>query len=204
MSRVEEMLRDADPLRHEPPRTAEQRSALQRAILKRASSTPGVRARLSNVRARIALAAVILGVIVLGSRGWWSGTASVIAAVRFEVCLAEDTPTLGLRPVRIPVTGRTIYLHPEPVLTNADIAQARAVEGDGQSGSRIALTFSAAGAEKILRATQGHIGRPLAILIDGEVVMAPVVKSAMSTSAVLTGDFTRSEVERIVSGIVGR
>ncbi|HMF96433.1 MAG TPA: hypothetical protein VKE96_19165 [Vicinamibacterales bacterium] len=161
-------------------------------------------ARFSTVRAPVALVAVILTLVVLGSLGWWSAATNVIAAVRFEVRLAEETPTLGLRQVRIPATGRTMYLHSEPVLTNADIAQARIVEGDGRSGPGIGITFNAGGAAKIFRATQGHIGRPLAILIDGEVVMAPVVKSPMSTAAVVTGEFTRAELERIVSGIVGR
>ena len=204
MRNVEEMLRDADPLRHEPPRTNEDRNTLRRVILERASHTPAAGARFSYVHAPVALVAVILTLMVLGSRGWWSGTTSVLAAVRFEVRLAEETPTLGLRQVRIPATGRTIYLHSEPVLTNADIAQARVVEGDGQSGPGIGITFNDGGAAKILRATQGHTGRPVAVLIDGEVVMAPVVKSPMSTAAIITGDFTRREVERIVTGIVGR
>ena len=62
----------------------------------------------------------------------------------------------------------------------------------------------AAGAARMLRATQGHIGRPVAILLDGDVVMAPVVKSPISASAMITGDYSRAEAERIVNGIVGR
>jgi preprotein translocase subunit SecD len=54
------------------------------------------------------------------------------------------------------------------------------------------------------RASQNHLGRPMAILIDGTVVMAPVIKAPMSTSATITGQFTREEAERIVSGIRGR
>jgi preprotein translocase subunit SecD len=39
------------------------------------------------------------------------------------------------------------------------------------------------------------------ILIDGEVVAAPVVRSAVGDSAVISGDFSRSEAERIAEGI---
>ena len=58
--------------------------------------------------------------------------------------------------------------------------------------------------ESALIATGGHVGRPLAVLIDGEVVMAPVLRSPITTSAVTSGDFTQPEAERIVAGIVGR
>ena len=40
-----------------------------------------------------------------------------------------------------------------------------------------------------------------AILIDGEVVMAPVIRSAISNSALITGTFTRADAERIADGI---
>jgi preprotein translocase subunit SecD len=51
------------------------------------------------------------------------------------------------------------------------------------------------------RATAMHLGRPVAILIDGRVVMAPLVRSPVSESAVITGDFTRAEAERIADGM---
>jgi preprotein translocase subunit SecD len=50
-------------------------------------------------------------------------------------------------------------------------------------------------------ATADHNGRPLAILIDGTVVAAPVVRGPISTSAVITGRYSDAEAERIVEGI---
>ena len=41
----------------------------------------------------------------------------------------------------------------------------------------------------------------MAILIDGQVVMAPVLRTPISASAVVTGNFTKAEAERIVNGI---
>ena len=52
-------------------------------------------------------------------------------------------------------------------------------------------------------ATQGHIGQPLAILLDGDVALAPVVRAPITT-AVMSGGFTRAEAERIASGLLGR
>jgi preprotein translocase subunit SecD len=51
------------------------------------------------------------------------------------------------------------------------------------------------------QATATHVGRPVALLIDGDVVSAPVVRSPMSDSAVISGNFTRAEAERIAEGI---
>src|SRR5439155_9514468 len=127
----------------------------------------------------------------------------VVAAVRFEVRLAEEGPATGLREVVISGAGRRIYLHPETVVTNSDIAQAQVIQGDAPSTFSVSVTFTSDGAAKISRASQSHIGKPLAILIDGEVVIAPVVRAPVTTSAIISGSFTRAEAERIVAGILG-
>jgi hypothetical protein len=58
----------------------------------------------------------------------WSRVAvDVVAAVRFEVHLAEESQSSGLREAIIAGTSRRIYLSPETVVTNSDIAQATSV-----------------------------------------------------------------------------
>jgi preprotein translocase subunit SecD len=61
--------------------------------------------------------------------------------------------------------------------------------------------FLQAGAERMRQATANHLGRPVAILIDGKVVTAPVVRSLISDAAMITGDYSREEAERIADGI---
>jgi len=68
----------------------------------------------------------------------------------------------------------------------------------------VSVVFNAAGAQKISRATEGHVGGPLAILVDGDVVIAPVVRAPITTSAIISGNYTKAEAERIVVGILGR
>jgi preprotein translocase subunit SecD len=53
----------------------------------------------------------------------------------------------------------------------------------------------------MLAATQNHIGRPVAILVDDEVVMAPTVRAAIGERAEINGNYTREEAERVVNGI---
>ena len=65
----------------------------------------------------------------------------------------------------------------------------------------MSITFSKAGAERMRKATTGAIGRIVAILVDGDVVAAPVLKAAIGESAVITGRYTKAEAERIADGV---
>jgi preprotein translocase subunit SecD len=148
-----------------------------------------------------AIVLIVAGIGAVGARIWWPGAATLQAAIRFEVRLAEDHPSPGLREARIAGSDQVVYVHQEIVVTNDDIAQSSVVPGDGPSRYGVGVEFNAAGAEKMRQATASHVGRPVAILIDGDVVTAPVLRSPISTSAVISGDYTQAEAERMVNGI---
>jgi SecD-like export protein len=203
MKTVREILRDADPLRHEPDETEGERDRLRQAVVAAASdvatpSSPWFRAPVALLGA---IALIVVGIVAVGSQIWPHGGATLQAAVRFEVRLAEDQPGAGLREARAAGSDRVVYLHQEIIVTNDDIAQSSVIEGNGPSRFGVHVQFTAAGAQKMRQATAGHVGRPMAILIDGEIVMAPVLRDPISTSAVISGDFTKAEAERIVNGI---
>ncbi len=201
MKTLPELLRDADPLGYEPRRSAEERRMSRQGVL----DSPRVGEELP--RRRIVIVAVVavtvLG-IVAGFRYWSRVAVDVLAAVRFEVRLAEENPADGLREAVIAGAGRRIYLHQETVVTNSDIARAEVIPGDAASTFSVTVTFNRDGAAKMLRASRSHIGRPLAILVDGEVVIAPVVRSPITASATISGNYARAEAERIVAGMLGR
>jgi hypothetical protein len=207
MNTIREILQDADPLRSESRGREEARERTRRAVLAAASrATPAARPRFAALWTRSALlaaaAAVIVATVVLGSRSWTGGGATLhAAAVRLEVRLAETQPTIGLRAVRVGISGETIYLHPEVIVSNDDIAGTRVVAGDGPSHFGVTVAFTTAGADKMRRATASHIGAPLAILIDGDVISAPTVRSPIAESAMISGDFTHDEAERIAEGM---
>jgi preprotein translocase subunit SecD len=145
---------------------------------------------------------IIIAIVAVGSQIWPQGGATLqAAAVRFEVRLAEDGPMAGLQEARISGSDRVVYLHQEILVTNSDIAQSRVIQGDGPSRFGVSVEFNAAGAQKMRQATANHIGKPVAILIDGEVVATPVLRGPISTLAVMSGDYTRAEAERIVNGM---
>jgi preprotein translocase subunit SecD len=204
MKTLKELLQDADPVRHEPNQPLLQERARRRdAVLSGASrattpSTQPLRSRTPLLAAAAMLALIVTAVV--GSHLRAPGTVDLQAAVRFEVRLAEDSPAPGLQAVRVD-TNRAIYLHPDAIVTNSDIAQARVVPGNSASRFGVGIEFNAAGAQKMRTATAGHLGKPLAILIDSKVVMAPTVRSAIDALAEINGDLTRAEAERIVTGI---
>jgi hypothetical protein len=145
----------------------------------------------------IAIAATLVGVRV------WSllFTSEVQAAVRFEIRLAEDKPAPGLREAKVSGSDRSVYLHDEAIVTNSDIAAARVVQGGSSSQYSVSVEFNASGAGKMRAATGKNIGKRMAILLDGQAVVTPLLRTPIAASAVITGNFTRSQAERIVSGI---
>jgi preprotein translocase subunit SecD len=94
-----------------------------------------------------------------------------------------------------------VYLHTEAVVTNSDISRARIIQVDHSSQYNVGIEFSPSGSEKIRAATAKHIGKPVAILLDGQVVMAAIVREPIMGSAMISGDLSKAEAERIVKGI---
>jgi protein-export membrane protein SecD len=83
-----------------------------------------------------------------------------------------------------------------PVITGADIETAQ--PGLGQLNNPIVefrLTEDAA--EVFGRATEAHIGSPLAFVLDGEVISAPVIPARIGKDGVIEGRFTESEAQEL-------
>ncbi|PYR69491.1 MAG: hypothetical protein DMF88_05940 [Acidobacteria bacterium] len=201
MKTLNEALGAADPLRHEAGPTADQRARLRHTIIAAAAHAgqPSRARRRMPIALAVALASIVI-VLIAASSSRWGSTAH--AAVRFEVRLAEEQAAPGLTAARVANSDRTVYLHAEAVVTNADIAFSNVIPGNTPSEQFwIDVRLNAAGADKMRRATLGHLGRLVAILIDGDVVSTPRLKSPIGPAAVISGDFTRAEAEKIAEGM---
>lgn len=202
MTTVEDLLREADPVRHEAPPSREDRERLRRTILARAARPRGTR---PMRRQALAAAAVILGAaLAVGYQVWPGSDAALHAAVRFEIRLAESEAAPGLRRTMVAGSGEMIYLHDAVLASNGDIADSRVMPVEDPDRAAVYITLTRTAAERMRAATSGHIGRPVAILLDGEVVLAPIVRSPISDAAVIGGRYTRAEAARIAEGIVER
>ncbi len=202
MSTTSERLRDADPLSNDPGLSSEERERLRQSILQ-AGHKRVARSTWPNRLGALAAVTLLLVGGFAGSR-LWQGSVALQAQVRFEVRLADECPGDGLIEAQVSGSEQVIYLHPEIVVVNSDIAQSEVVPGSDPSEFWIEVEFTAAGAEKMRQATAGHIGRPVAILIDGEVATAPRLRSPITGSAVISGDFAQEEAHAVADGIRGR
>jgi preprotein translocase subunit SecD len=96
-------------------------------------------------------------------------------------------------------SGRRFHLHRIPLVTNNDVVQARVVENGGTFG--VDLTFTPEAAARMRVATSAHYGKPLAIIVNGELVAAPLVRDTVSDHLLVSAGFTRNEAQRIASGL---
>jgi TonB family protein len=107
------------------------------------------------------------------------------AASRMVIRLAETAPADGLREVQVPGSSERIYLHSTPLATWEDVSVVKIIN-DG-NGYGVTVTFEPAAAARMASATAAHLGKPLAILLDGRVVSVSTVRSAIGDSATITG-----------------
>lgn len=102
----------------------------------------------------------------------------------------------------IAMLGRTAMLHFQDdkgnvVLTGNDLKDARGQIGQNNQ-AMVGLEFSSEGAEKFADLTARNIGRQIAIVLDGEVLTAPVVNETITGGrAVITGSRTMEEAEHL-------
>ena len=127
------------------------------------------------------------------------------AQTRLEVRLAETEPGAGLTETTIPGSGQKIYLHESSVITNADVVEAH-VEPPSATNlySSVAIRVTPDAAVRLENATQGHMGKPIAVLVNGTVVSAPIVAGVIRQDAAISGSFTPGEADEIARGLTGR
>ena len=124
---------------------------------------------------------------------------------RIEFRIGESRPGAGLAEMRIPGRDTNVYVHKEVVLSDRDIAAAKARAAEISPGAlrpQIDIVFTEKGKEKFARVTAAALGKHLAILLDGKLVSAPVVREQITGGqAVIVGSFTMAEAKRIAREI---
>jgi preprotein translocase subunit SecD len=102
-----------------------------------------------------------------------------------------------------PGSESTVYISGDVVLSNTDVASARVVSRP--SGPQISIVFTKLGAERFASATENNLMKPLGILVDGQLISAPIVRETITGGkATISGQFTEQEAKRIADGIDGR
>lgn len=116
---------------------------------------------------------------------------------------ASETPKPGYFKMSKSGGKRSIYVSKEVLLSNTDIKSAHVIKGP--YGSQIEIQFTNIGSERFKSVTARNIMKPLAILLDGELLSAPIVREKISGGrAVISGYLTDKAAKRIADGIVKR
>jgi len=140
---------------------------------------------------------IALVMLVLAGCATMPGTSQ---AITLEFRPGSQSPMEGLTEMTVVGTDQKIYISQDVVVSSNDIVSARVIEGFGSP--QILIVFTRVGAENFSRATENNIGKPLGIVIDGQLFSAPIVRQTISTPRmIISGRFTQEEALRIVNGI---
>jgi preprotein translocase subunit SecD len=120
--------------------------------------------------------------------------------VSFEVRPAKEAPSDGFSGMMEEASKKIFYVSREVLLSNTDVASARAT--NDQWGGRVEITCTDKGAERLARALGTHMSQRLAMVIDGKLFAAPIVSQVVTTGrlsiSVPSAEAAESYARRIV------
>ena len=120
--------------------------------------------------------------------------------VKLEFRTGSLEPRPGFVEMVSPANGKPVYISKVSILGNLDVAGAKVIQGQG--GPQVEIEFTGTGSSKFAEITGNNIDQLLAILVDGKLISAPVIRDKIEGGkAVLSGQFTQEEAERISNGL---
>jgi hypothetical protein len=172
--------------------TDQQRPALLGAVvakLQERYSVPPSAAKLQNSPAAVVVVATLEE----------DFTCPLRAAAKFEVRGARSQPGAGLAEMHVRATNAKIYMASEALLTNEHLQKADVQ--NGPYGPQVLIRLTSEGF-RLFRAWSGlNVGQPMAILVDNDLVAAPVIGGAVhephTRGLVIAGGFTRELAESL-------
>lgn len=98
----------------------------------------------------------------------------------------------------------TPYLVKRRVLVSGENLTRASVDADQSGRPAIGFRFDGAGARRFGEATAANIGKPFAIILDGKVISAPRINSAITGgSGIIEGQFSIAEASEMVNLLNG-
>jgi hypothetical protein len=119
----------------------------------------------------------------------------------FEMRLAAEQPMEGWVKGKIVGEDQEVFLSPTPALTAKDIDRVSFYD-DPNGEPCIGMDFTDAGSQNLWTATSMNVGKRLAIVLDGQIIVAPRINAAIRQKAVITGDFDDDDLLRFFKAIV--
>jgi len=137
---------------------------------------------------------VIVGAIVTLLAGVLNGQSSV------EIHAASSSAVAGWAQMAGP-SGDALWVAPEVRLTSADIERAEAsTSADAGPGINVVLTDL--GAKKMAELSSAQSNKPIALILDGQVIWAPIVRGSIGKQIRLSGGdggLTQAQIQRLLA-----
>ena len=115
-----------------------------------------------------------------------------------EMSVVTDTPTDSSKTVTLNDTTK-ILMSRTPLVPTSDITGATASQADGEWTLNFTVTDDAA--KRVHDFTQQHVGRTLALVVDGKVYGTPRIASAIIGNKYRIEGFNRADAERMATAI---
>ena len=106
---------------------------------------------------------------------------------QFAIRAASADSVEGWTRTQFPDGNRTVWVAPTGGLTSADIQRAQPAT-DGNGGAGVGITFTEAGAGKMRELSKAQMNKLVALVLDGTVIWAPLVRGEIGNQALITGD----------------
>ena len=115
-----------------------------------------------------------------------------------EMSTIADTQTDSTKTVALNDTT-TILISRTPLVATGDITGATASQAEDQWVLNFTVTDDAA--KRVHEFTKQHVGRNLALVVDGKVHGTPRIAAAIVGNEYRIGDFNRADAERLATAI---
>lgn len=121
--------------------------------------------------------------------------------IKLEFRMAETKPSNELKEMLMYKTGDIFYVHNRVLLTNDDIKSVKFTHWQGRPGIELHMTDS--GRVKWAEITEENIGRNIGMILDGNLVCAPLVRAKIDAGiAIINGIFSEEEAKEITAGLL--
>jgi preprotein translocase subunit SecD len=127
----------------------------------------------------------------------------------FEMRMVYDEPTPNstvLDLTKKTSTGESsvqkLIVGNRPLLDVTSVRSAKPRRDPATKGAQISIEFTESGKKQFSKVTRESVGRRLAIVIEGKLIMAPRINEEISGGmAMIAGDFTREQAKEIAEKI---
>ena len=120
----------------------------------------------------------------------------------FQMQLVLDEPGEDTEPMTNDASGETLHVQKTPLMDYTAISSATVAADPSSGAPQINIELSDVGKELFAAVTKENINKRLAIVLDGHLYLAPVIRSEISDGKVqITGHFTKEEARELAAKI---